>query len=437
MRAPGSGKLLSGWSKLLAKFQGFYYSKVIQNIAMFGSASFIAQGLMAINAIVIARFLAPETYGIYIGTYSAVGLSSFLLNWGLDTWILRQGASVDNPQALAGRVMTIKAMLGIIWGPALFFLLPVLEPNIFQKPLIIISTFDVLCDGFFNAQLATLNAQKRVSVVSSLLLASRVGKLLSTFCVVGLGARSSISIAEARLAANVIGLIVTSLALRPKFGTKFIQPIQTIQKSMPFALSDLLATIYLQADVTLLALILGDRKAVGWYASAESLVNAFFAIPAAAYQISLVALMRFDGHEVKSIRRVVMKMFLGFLALGVLLWLGLWLSGGILIKLILGPAYKTTGDLLSILSPILLLKSLSFAGAALLIAVGWQKYRVVVQVVSAAVNLLLNVLVIKLFGIWGVAAVYLISETILTAGYVGLTTRWFRIHRMDRIIKWT
>ncbi len=366
-----------------------YYGTVIQNIALFAGTSFIAQGLMAINALVIARFLAPEAYGVYVGTYSAVTLSSLFINWGLDTWILRRGALVDDPPALTGTVLTIKGGLGVLWVTALFFLLPALKPNIFLQPLVLICTLDVWCDGLFNALMATLNAQKRVSVVSALLLTSRGGRLFSTIALLGFGAHSPAAFAQGRLIATVTALIIAGWILRPKFRAKLMGPLRAFRESLPFALSDLLATIYAQADVTLLALFLGDRKAVGLYASAEGIVNAFFAIPAAAYQISLLALMRLNGQPVSSFRHAVGRMFLGFSALGILLWLGLWMGGSFLIELLLGPAYRVTGELLSVLSPILLLKSLSFAGAALLVAVGWQNNRVIAQAVSAAANILL------------------------------------------------
>jgi O-antigen/teichoic acid export membrane protein len=122
--------------------------------------------------------------------------------------------------------------------------------------------------------------------------------------------------------------------------------------------------------------------------------------------------------------------------LGVLLWLGLWVGGRSIIGFLLGTAYQQTGELLTILSPILIFKSLSFACASLLVAVGWQRYRVVAQVVSAAANILLNVLVIKQFGVQGVAVVYVVSEFILVIGYGGLALRWLRNIQINRVVKW-
>jgi O-antigen/teichoic acid export membrane protein len=430
------GGMNSRWNKILAHFHSLYRSTVIQNIAVFSGASFFAQGLMAVNTIIIARILAPEAYGLFLGTYAAVGLSAIFVNWGLDTWILRYGRTGLDPKVLAGRVLSIKILMGVIWGAILFFLLPLIRPSIFLEPMVLIITIDVLLDSLFNAELSALNTEKRVSTVSALLLTSRGGRLLGTLCLVVLNFSTPVSFALARLITTGCALGFASWALRPKFISKPFNPVLLLRQSMPFALSDLLATVYLQADVTLLALIVGDRKAVGLYGSAEGIINAFFAIPAAAYQISLLALLRLDGQDIHSIRNAIIKMFGGFFGLGVVLWIGLWGGGRFLIQLLLGSAFQPTGELLSILSPILLFKSLSFACAALIVAAGRQHYRVIAQIISASVNIFLNIILIKTFGIRGVAGVYVVSEFILVLAYLWIVYRWYAKIRVNRVVKW-
>jgi O-antigen/teichoic acid export membrane protein len=118
--------------------------------------------------------------------------------------------------------------------------------------------------------------------------------------------------------------------------------------------------------------------------------------------------------------------FVGFTILGIILAFGIWIAGPFLSELLLGDSYKTTGQLLRILSPILFLKSLSFACAAFLVAVGWQIRRLIPQAISAAANILLNLLVIMTLGIIGVALVYVVSEVILLIGYLWISAMWFR-----------
>lgn len=404
-------------------------NRVIQNFALLGSGASVAQGLMIINAIVLARYLAPRGYGLYIGTYSAVGLTSFLFNWGFDNWILRQGAITSKPSQLVGSVLIIKSVLGVSWGALLFFLLPALSPDLFLKPLVLVSVLDMWCEGLLSAQLATFSALKRILLVSQLMLFSRGGRLLGTVILIILGIQSPVHFAQARLLVTFTAFVIAIIALRPQFTTGVKSLLCVFSSSIPFGLSDLLAVIYLQADVTLLAVFLGEGHAVGLYAPASGLLNALFVFPLAGYSIMVPILTQLNenGKEKRHLQSVAIKMFLGFISLGAVLWFGLWASGRFLAELLLGSAYQTTGELLIILSPILFLKSVSFAGAAFLVAVGWQRYRVVAQAISAFVNISLNLLVISRLGVWGVAGVYVASETVLTIGYLWLTIKWFRV----------
>ena len=59
-------------------------------------------------------------------------------------------------------------------------------------------------------------------------------------------------------------------------------------------------------------------------------------------------------------------------------------------------------------------------------AVGWQKYRLTPQAISAIANVILNLYFIPQFGVVGVASVYVVSEIVLTTGYIAQSARWFR-----------
>jgi O-antigen/teichoic acid export membrane protein len=96
----------------------------------------------------------------------------------------------------------------------------------------------------------------------------------------------------------------------------------------------------------------------------------------------------------------IRKAFVGFGILGLLLCLGILVGSKPFVELT-GEQYQATGELLFILSPILFLKSLSYACAAFLVAVDWQRNRVIVQAASALTNVILNLVIISTFGIWG------------------------------------
>jgi O-antigen/teichoic acid export membrane protein len=419
--------LAHNWQDLLLRKKILGKGKVLRNIAFLSGGSAFAQVLTAVNAILLARFLSPEGYGLFISAYAAAGLTSFLFNWGLDTWLLRQASISQQPRNLLGSVIAIKTGFGFVWVLGLLIILPQIRPDLFIKALLLVSALDIWCDGLFNAGTASLNAQKRVSIVSMLLLLSRGTRLLGTIILIFLGASLPVIFATGRLAGTLIALIIVIFILKPTFITGLVSDaVRIFRDSIPYGLSDLLATIYLQADVTLLAIIAGSKVAVGLYSPASSLVNALFIIPAAIYAVMIPVLTRLLESNRLDFHRHVRFMYAGFIALGLLMWLGIGFGGGFLVNLLLGPSYSTTGRLLVILSPILLLKAVSFASAAVLVAVGWQKYRLTPQAISAIANVILNLYFIPQFGVVGVASVYVVSEIVLTTGYIAQSARWFR-----------
>jgi O-antigen/teichoic acid export membrane protein len=91
---------------------------------------------------------------------------------------------------------------------------------------------------------------------------------------------------------------------------------------------------------------------------------------------------------------------------------------------LLGTKYTFTGELLTILSPIMFLKSISFACAVVLVVVGWQHRRIVTQFISAVFNVLANIIILPIFGIVGVSWMYVVSEFMIVIGYAWTTNQW-------------
>jgi O-antigen/teichoic acid export membrane protein len=401
---------------------------VIHNLAYLGGGTFVAQFLMALNAILLARILQPEAYGVFVATYAAAGLSSFFFNWGLDTWLLRQASLSAEPDKGLGTVVFLKVTFGVVWAILLFLILPRARPDLYYSSIVLVACMDILLEGLFSAGNAVLNAQGRVRRVSGLLLISRGARLINTLLFMGLGYLNPLAFAIARLAGTLFAWIISLQSIRPRRdNTTPLSARRTFRQAIPYGLSELLSIIYLQADILLIALITGNSQAVGLYAPASGIISALFVIPSAGFYVIVPVLTRYHSTNGGNFRKVVMQMFAGFSLLGIILSVLIWGSSQFLAEFLLGEAYTTSGELLAILSPILFLKTVSFAAAAFLVAVDWQSRRLIPQAVSAAVNIILNLLVIQSLGIQGVAYVYVFSEMILLIGYLIATARWFRI----------
>jgi O-antigen/teichoic acid export membrane protein len=190
----------------------------------------------------------------------------------------------------------------------------------------------------------------------------------------------------------------------------------------PYALSEFLALALMRLDVIIVAFTLGNLS-VGLYSPAVSIVNALFFIPLSIYMVmvpSLSHLFEFDLLQAwKSSKRFTLLLSL----VGGLSSLLLFFSAELLVT-ILGESYSGSEQIIKILSIILLLKSLSFAMAGILVAGGRQSQRVIIQAIAVILGTILNLAVVARFGINGVAVVFVFTELILFLGYMGLVRRF-------------
>jgi O-antigen/teichoic acid export membrane protein len=399
---------------------------VLSNAFALTIGSALAQGLMAVAVLITARQLGVMRFGQYAATFSVAAFTSVLFNLGLDTWLLRSGAREQHRLGeLLGNALSVKVLLGAVWLATLVFLLPQLNPGTFVASLVCIAGIAILGEGLLAAMLSAFKALLRTRVPVWAMIGLRGTILLLTALLVALGSKNLAGYAWIRLivvavvAAVVLWLLPFTLRARARAWRGMGR------ETLPFAASDLAASVYLQADTTLAAIMLGS-VAVGLYAPASSLVNALFVIPAALYTLMIPVLVRTMEALGRLPSRIIFRTLGSFALLGIALWVGAWLASGRLLTLLLGESFKASGALLAILSPILFLKSVNFGAAAVLVAVGWQGRRVYIQAVAAALNVALNLVLIPKYGVTGVAWVYVASELFLALGYLGLIAAWLR-----------
>lgn len=402
-------------SKLIGTGRGLLRRKSLQNLVLYGGTTSLGQFFMFVYTLLVARALGPEQFGIYASSYAATGLSAFTVNLGMDTWILRESATTQDLYSLAGGILRNKGVTGLAWGAFLVIGLPLIRPDVFSPVLMLVCAADIWCDSCLNTQIACLNITRKIPRITTLVLVSRLGRLVGAVAVILLGLESPLLFASMRALFSLAALLVSWGYTRPKFtGIPSFQGI--FKSSLPFAASELLAQIYVQADVTILALM-STKDATGLYSTASGMINALFVIPTAGYLLAIPTLSRLATQSPERLFSAIKRYFLVFVGLGIMLLLVTLAFGAFLTEALLGAKYHTSGQLFALMSPILLLKSIGACCAAILVSIGQQSKRLVPQAASAAANVLLNIWIIPIAGISGVAVVYIISEVILTLGY--------------------
>lgn len=404
-------------------------SSLLKKLSFLGSSNSLAQLMMAIYTLLLARVMGVDNYGFFAGSYSLAVLSSFVVNWGMDICLMRETSQPDAQRDLLPVVLRIKILFGLVWGAALVWLPPLLYPQLYTPGMMLVCVVDIFSESITNSFLVTLTAQKRVRLYARTILISRGLKLLGAVILVALGLKAPLAYALLRMAATLAALTAVTLMSRLPLRTteKTLPPLQFWRSSIPYGLSELLALVYGQADITLLSVLAG-KAAAGIYAPASSLVNALFVIPNAVYLVFLPYLVElFGSRNVEQLRKYLGWMIGIQFAVGVILALGVGLAGRPLLGLLLQKDFSATGRILVILSLLLVFKSISFGFAAWLIAIGWQRYRVIPQAVVALGSIVLDLWIIPLYGVSGAAWVYVAGEFLLMLGYGILAIRGWSI----------
>jgi len=392
-------------------------SRFLNMLAGYGSANAAAQFMKMLFMLIMARYFGLEDYSDYVAAYSLASFTAIFFNLGLDTWLLREGSFQENWKLSAQNVLSLKASIGLIWAGLLIGLAPTLRPDLFGFGLLALCVADVWFDSLLITMLAVLNIKRDIKAYSVSILLLRGLKLIVLLVMIALGSRSVMLIAGLRAA--IAGGLAVAVFLMLRLDFRFAsrqESLRMLRDSRDYTYSEFFSVIYMQADINLLTLLQGKVMA-GIYSPALSVINAMFIIPSSVYTFSIPTLARTYHEMPQRLPAAARQLLVGITLMGIVLFAGVGLLGDDLVRLLLGSEYETTGQLITLLSPVLLLKCLEFGLASLIVALNKQKERIFPQMIAAAMNVGLNLWLIPLYGVFGAARVYVISEVVLFLGY--------------------
>jgi O-antigen/teichoic acid export membrane protein len=410
---------------------------LIKNIITLLFGSTLGQGFLAVATLLTARALGREGFGHYTACFGIASLTSTAFMLGLDSWLLQQGRRTEQEvyQYMTNSLL-LRLILGIPWLITVSLLAPSLNSSSYPSDLIWLAAGTVWIDGLLATCLSAFKATLRNHLTSTVITMISGGLFFITIFLIIQDVESEYYFALGRLLISLSIFFVTFFWLyrRNHLDLRLNVLLSMLKATVPFALSELLMLIYLKVDIIIIASYLNET-ATGIYSPASSLITALFLVPSVIYMVTIPSLgnlvhkleeansnTRIVVHQIKNI---LTKLMLGMGLLGLFLTLGTWLSAELVVQLLLGPSYEQTGQILQIMSLLLLAKAGSFATAAVLVAGDRQHQRVRVQTVIAILNLGLNLFVVQWAGIKGVAWVYVLTELLLFVGYAAFVWQWW------------
>ncbi len=367
--------------------------------------------MMMLYVVLIAKWLGAVNYSIIAASYAIASITSVFYNWGFNEWLMRFGSLSVSPRHLGGSVILFKFSVGIIWSMILYFVLPLWNPDLYLPNLLVLILIDVWSDGIFNTLLVILFCETQINKASFLLVISRTLRLIGGIALIFLEIKSVKIFISVRLLSTLFVFCLSWYFAKPVISrNKGLASWRLFMEAATFNSFEFLAIIYIHTDVTLLSLFYPNRVVISNYSILIGLLNAIMTLPMNIYYIILGSMVKIYKNNISQFFVSIRKVKIGFALSGMMMFIGMIILGVPVIKLVLGEGYRESGEILMMLSPLILLKTVSQGLITYLVVVGLQFHRLISQTFVVIFKLGFGILVVIQWQVVGVIAIHIISD---------------------------
>jgi len=416
--------------------------KIAKNTAVLVTANLISMVIGFFINIYMARYLSEDSFGMIFAAINLATLFTLFTDLGVSTFLtiqLSRDREVLKPylnNALSIKLgLAALAFLGII---SVAFLTPHTGTKLIV--VFIIGLYIVLTaiSQIFQSIFQAAQAMEHIAITQLLnpviLLVGTIYVIASGMDVIAFALLYLIS-GFIILAYNVAMVVLFYHRPLPAFDTKLWKML--ILGGLPLSLSAIFSFIYFRIDVQLIDFMLGD-VAVGNYGAAFKVIDAVVCIPA-MYTMAILPVISYYYHKESPDLQVLLEKSLKYLLImGVPISIGGVLCAEQIINLMYPGKFAEAVPVLQGLSLGMLIMFINYMGTTVLTATNLQKKFMVINGFSAVINILLNLLVIPVYGIAGSAYTMVLTQGVICVlTFYTLHKNGYRLPDMASIAKIT
>lgn len=391
-------------------------NKIFKNFFAIVSGNVLGKLIFFLFSVYIARVFGSEAFGSVNFANSIVSYFIMFSSMGLQTYaILSISKNIDLKNTIYNKILSSRIILAAISFTFLIIVIPFINISFQNKIMTILCGLTIITnalniDWYFSA----IQEMKYISysiiiqnIVSFLLLILLMesGILRSIYII-------PISIFIGTLLSNIFMFLKVKKDIIYKFDFSFNELKGFIKKSFPFFFSGVFAIINTNIDILIMGFISSSSE-VGIYSAAYKIINILMiGVSMVFTPIYPVIIGLYSNKKYNELNDILVKVKKILICLSLpLMFGGAFLSNEI-INFVFGIEYIYAGNTLKILIIYIGLFYIRELYGYQLNAFGNQKSYMNIVLISAATNIILNLIFIPKYGATAAATATLISEII-------------------------
>ncbi len=372
--------------------------------------------------IYVARYLGPERFGLLSYSLSFVLLFSSLASFGLDDILVRELVqSPEKRKDLLGTVFWLKVSGAIVMGTTIALILQFKAEDQQTYWMIALITFGFLfqatnvVDFYFQSQVQSKFA---VRAQAFQLLATSLFKIYLVWNQAELiWFAFALMLDQALVAALFLLVYHWQIEWFPFFSFRWIQAKKLMRDAWPLIFAGMVVSVYMKIDQVMLKEML-DAKAVGVYAAAVKLCEAWYFVPSVITASLFPVIISSKQKSDTLYQQRMQKLYDLMVWVSVTVAIPTTFLADWVIVILYGNDFEASATVLRIYIWAGVFTFLGVASFKWLVTENLQRYSFYVLAIGAIINIGSNLLLVPIYGINGAAVATFISYGI--GSYAGL-----------------
>jgi len=379
---------------------------ISKNTAALLAGYFISYGLRFVYVSVLARYIGATGLGQILTATALVSIAILLVNFGLDTLIVRDvAASPGKASKYVTNIAFLRFLLTLVFTILLAIVASLSNYPYETKAIIALYGLTYVLDAFSSIARSIFNAFQRMVFSSATDLLRDLLNIGFSLLGIWLG-WSLIAIVTVSVGASLIKLIISLVAMvrrfvRPRFQIDLHLCGQLLSSAIPFAVIIVIGVASTQVSTVILSWS-GTAESVGIYAAAAMPISMLMVLPNIFMESILPAFSERYQNSAISLAQSYSYSFKVMLIVGLPMAAGTILVSEHLIPLIFGQGFAKAALVMDIMA-VQLITMVGYVNGAFLNATNRQTLFAILRAAMTVLSIILSVILIRIYSYVGAA----------------------------------